>query len=172
MELKAPWLTSESHLTFLKEMDKFKRNPRTFRDAAMIILNELNNVKLKTSMSGWPSANLEDLYDRGEVVLLARLALTDVLEFDKLHEIGDLLDHKQRAYGPRNILKFGHEGLAVRLWDKMARHSNLRVKDEYWFESLHDTKLDIVGYTVIIIMLHKGWFELPLDPQLDFDGEF
>lgn len=169
----APWDDNDSFNEFIAGMGRFQRNPRTFRDAAMIILNELKHVKMQRGLSDWPSDTIENLYDRGDIIMLARLALTDVLEQQPLHEIGNLLDHKQRAYGPRNILKFGeYPGITVRLWDKVARHSNLRVKNEQWFESLHDTKIDMVGYVTITVMLRMGWFELPLDPQLDFDGEY
>jgi len=64
------------------------------------------------------------------------------------------LCNKQRDYGPENILRFGHRGLIVRLHDKVARLENLLKSGKTpENESVADTYLDIVGYSVIGLML-------------------
>lgn len=71
---------------------------------------------------------------------------------------------KQRDYGPQNILKFGHRGLVVRTWDKIARVENLSESGrEAANEPLEDSLWDIIGYCMIGIMLCEGTFELPLE---------
>jgi hypothetical protein len=72
---------------------------------------------------------------------------------------------KQHDYGPNNILRFGQQGVMIRVWDKISRLDNL-VKQDYdpvvENESEFDTLLDIAGYSTIGIMLARGWFRLPL----------
>lgn len=83
-----------------------------------------------------------------------------------LNDIVRRLENKQRDYGPLNILRFGQMGLEVRLWDKLARLSNLKGQQAK-NEPLDDTVLDIIGYTVIMVMLEAGWFILPLEVEND-----
>lgn len=72
------------------------------------------------------------------------------------------LCNKQRDYGPNNIARFGQSGLLLRLHDKVARLENLISNGrEAQNESLHDTYLDIVGYSAIGIMLLDGSFFYP-----------
>lgn len=71
---------------------------------------------------------------------------------------------KQHDYGPNNILRFGQQGLMIRVWDKISRLDNLASQDydPVVDESKIDTLLDIAGYSTIGIMLRRGWFRLPL----------
>lgn len=71
---------------------------------------------------------------------------------------------KQHDYGPNNILRFGQQGLMIRVWDKISRLDNLTSQDydPAVDESKIDTLLDIAGYSTIGIMLRRGWFRLPL----------
>lgn len=79
------------------------------------------------------------------------------------HEMGELLIKKQHDYGHDNILNFGQIGLAIRICDKVARLYNLADRqDKAANESVTDTWVDIVGYSVLSIMLDNGTFELPL----------
>jgi len=170
--MEAPWTNNTGWKDFLDKLKTFQRPPATWRDAAVIVLAELDEIKYVTGSETWPSATLEDLYERGEIITLARVMMTDIRNAGvSINEIADMLDRKQRSYGPRNILKFGAAGLAVRMWDKVARFVNIRSRkhQDYYFESFEDTKIDMVGYVVVAVMLDRGWFELPLDPQLDFD---
>lgn len=72
---------------------------------------------------------------------------------------------KQHDYGVHNILRFGQQGLLIRVWDKISRLENLARRTsgpQVADESQIDTMLDIAGYATIGIMLERGWFRLPL----------
>lgn len=72
---------------------------------------------------------------------------------------------KQHDYGVHNILRFGQQGLLIRVWDKISRLENLErrtTNPQVADESQIDTMLDIAGYATIGIMLERGWFRLPL----------
>lgn len=71
---------------------------------------------------------------------------------------------KQRMYGHGNIARFGVPGLVIRLNDKLERLKNLQKHDgPVLFEPIHDTWLDICGYSVIAVMWVSGWFLLELE---------
>lgn len=73
---------------------------------------------------------------------------------------------KQHDYGPMNILRFGPYGIAVRVWDKIARIDNLLTRDvSPANEPLTDSYKDILGYCIIAIMLIDQTFTLPLEPR-------
>ena len=75
----------------------------------------------------------------------------------------DTVIKKQRDYGKENILRFGQFGLIVRVHDKIARLEHLSATShEPNHESRIDTVLDLVGYSVLGILLARGQFELPL----------
>lgn len=77
----------------------------------------------------------------------------------------DTVIGKQRDYGHGNILKFGLVGIVVRLSDKIERLKNLRSSGSTAVnESIFDTRLDIVGYSMIAMMLIDGTFMLDLAP--------
>lgn len=80
-----------------------------------------------------------------------------------IDSVVNLLCSKQRDYGPNNILKFGHKGIAVRLSDKISRLQTLRQRQS-WFvpESAYDSFVDIVGYCIIALMLISGTFHLQM----------
>lgn len=70
---------------------------------------------------------------------------------------------KQRDYGPNNIARFGTAGILIRIHDKIARLLNLLDKSDNNFntamsinavegESIVDTLIDIIGYSVVAIM--------------------
>ena len=74
-----------------------------------------------------------------------------------------ILSKKQRDYGPNNIARFAEKGLILRLHDKIARLENLLEKQyEASNESIEDTYLDIIGYSVIGMMWMNGDFFKPL----------
>lgn len=108
----------------------------------------------------------EQLYDTDAWVSLAQKAWTELNEsladVYRPNQMVKFLASKQHDYGVRNVLKFGHDGLKVRLWDKVARLENLRGKMAL-NETEIDTLVDMIGYVVIDQMLRRGWFELPLD---------
>ena len=77
-----------------------------------------------------------------------------------------LLARKQHDYGPENILRFGVQGLLVRLHDKVARLENRLSKRDgknaVNGEGVIDTLKDIVGYCVIGMLLVRSEFTNPL----------
>tara|TARA_R110000765_G_scaffold228237_2_gene331924 strand:+ start:1050 stop:1550 length:501 start_codon:yes stop_codon:yes gene_type:complete len=93
---------------------------------------------------------------------MARLSIKASGCLDEVETV-ETLCSKQRDYGPNNIARFGHSGLLLRLHDKVARLENLLAQGrDAQNESLHDTYLDIVGYSVIGVMLLDGSFFFPL----------
>lgn len=72
-----------------------------------------------------------------------------------------LLDKKNKDYGPRNISAFGEFGVLVRVNDKVERLKNLMKKDKGGpeNESITDTWMDLYNYGVIGEMCHKGLWE-------------
>tara|TARA_R100000808_G_C2032209_1_gene75530 strand:- start:181 stop:525 length:345 start_codon:yes stop_codon:yes gene_type:complete len=80
-------------------------------------------------------------------------------------EIAQVVINKQHDYGHDNILAFREKGLVVRLWDKVARLKNLMWKNDYEpkNESVVDTFIDIGGYSIIALMLHKDTFKNELE---------
>lgn len=77
--------------------------------------------------------------------------------------VTELLCSKQHDYGHGNISKFGTVGLMVRMSDKAERLRNLRGKTTSpQNESLVDTLLDILGYSVLALMWIDGTFMLEL----------
>jgi hypothetical protein len=75
---------------------------------------------------------------------------------------------KQKDYGPKNIERFGLNGLTIRLHDKVARLENLLSKPKgvanaVSDESVYDTLLDIGGYAAIALMWIRGEFLLPME---------
>jgi hypothetical protein len=82
-------------------------------------------------------------------------------------EVANLVISKQKDYGPDNILNcpVGAEtGIAVRLYDKIARLSNLtKTGNKPKNETLIDTADDIIGYGLVLKMVLEGNFLLPLE---------
>lgn len=77
--------------------------------------------------------------------------------------VTEVLCSKQRDYGPKNISRFGIQGLLIRVHDKVARLENLLNNSVLPNnESISDTFLDIVGYAVIALMWIDGEFLLPM----------
>lgn len=76
--------------------------------------------------------------------------------------IVETLASKQHDYGPGNILRFGQVGIMVRICDKIERLNNLLTQPNPRNETVFDTWLDLVGYSVIAEMLADRTFTLPL----------
>ena len=78
-------------------------------------------------------------------------------------DVANILAKKQKDYGPNNIARFAEKGLILRLHDKIARLENLLSKNyEASNESIEDTYLDIIGYSVIGMMWGNNDFFKPL----------
>ena len=103
---------------------------------------------------------------------LARIAwewlATDGYDLPTVDWMVDKLAEKQASYGTGNILAFGTTGLVVRSSDKVARVTNMRIKNRSSDEEpLFDSLFDLIGYAVIGQMLEDGTFELPLERDTD-----
>ena len=85
-----------------------------------------------------------------------------------MRETEAFVTNKQRDYGSGNILAFGHTGLVVRISDKVARIRNLEARgSEGVVEPLVDAWVDLVGYSLVGLMLLDGTFTLPLAEDLE-----
>lgn len=88
------------------------------------------------------------------------------LRFCEMWDSGQMVSTligKQHDYGHGNITRFGIYGVIVRLSDKVERLDNLTSKNvEAYHESTYDTLIDIVGYSVIALMLLDETFTLEL----------
>jgi len=123
------------------------------------------------SCRDWSSDDdtFEQMYDDGDSTAIARRAwLLHVELFGPLSkaDLLDMLVGKQKDYGSQNIMRFGIEGIKVRLWDKIARYNNLVGKDatsDPVNESLADTFKDMIGYVVLWWMVEDEEMELPLE---------
>ncbi len=110
--------------------------------------------------------DFESYYDSGLYSTLAACAWAQVRKDNPQWNAEDqvmLLASKQHDYGNDNILKFGQQGILVRLWDKIARYNNLRNRGgDAVNESITDTLIDIIGYVVLLYMVQDGTFTSPL----------
>ncbi len=77
------------------------------------------------------------------------------------NELARLVIKKQHDYGQGNILKFGEQGILVRMSDKIERLINLQDKEGVT-EPKYDAIDDLGGYSIVWEMLNKGYFTLPL----------
>lgn len=79
--------------------------------------------------------------------------------YDAKIDEAKLLLKKHRDYGPKNIAMSPGgplNGLAVRLWDKIARLFNLKDQEGTANEPLRDTGLDIANYGTIATLVIDG----------------
>jgi hypothetical protein len=81
-------------------------------------------------------------------------------------DVLDIVIKKQKDYGHKNIEMFGITGLVIRIHDKIARAENILAKDSISNavsgESLEDTFIDIIGYSIIATMWLNNTFMLEL----------
>lgn len=133
-------------------------------DAALTRWSELPTSK----QVAYNTEPLESLYEDGLYTSLFARALyqtnwnaTDFVLF---------LAKKQHDYGTQNILKFGTEGIKVRMWDKIARINNLTARGGAAAnEPLADSYTDLAGYVVLFWMVDSGMFEAPLEAEMPTD---
>lgn len=79
------------------------------------------------------------------------------------NSITTLVISKQKKYGKSNILDFGENGVLVRMNDKFARLKNMVLNDiQDADEPIDDTLRDIIGYSLLWLMLRNNTFDLPL----------
>jgi hypothetical protein len=95
-------------------------------------------------------------------------AIKNILSKDiDINEVIETVIKKQKDYGHNNIAMFAITGLVIRIHDKIARAENLLSKQNMENavpgESLYDTFLDMIGYSIIALMWLEGTFMLPLE---------
>jgi hypothetical protein len=74
---------------------------------------------------------------------------------------------KHHDYGGDPIRFLGLEGIMVRCFDKLFRIKNLLKKQALVAESMRDSWLDNLNYSLIAIMVIDGTFDLPIEDELD-----
>lgn len=161
--------------------------PNTWNDACRQALAEISlthkylNVVPRNKSTSELLANISEMLgefvrsgDRdsmlalGNMVMASHIAIKELaghgitVDWDDMHQ---LLCKKQHDYGHQNIDNFGLVGVAVRLCDKIARAENLKTKEANAVsnETILDTYEDIIGYTVIAMMLDADTFRLQLE---------
>lgn len=88
------------------------------------------------------------------------------LDNDYITNTAHFIAGKQRDYGPKNVSRFGSQGLLVRAHDKVARLEHLTATNAGPAnESLADTITDLVGYACVAAMWERNEFLIPLDPD-------
>ena len=75
-------------------------------------------------------------------------------------EVVEMLARKQADYGPENLIAFGEFGILVRATDKVSRLKNLVKADGEVSpkvdESIEDTWKDLIGYSILALMMRNG----------------
>ena len=107
----------------------------------------------------------DDLELATSVIKHAGACAIKILEADNKYnhdEIVALVCKKQHDYGHNNITNFGVIGVSIRICDKIARIDNLKKTGSPSNESLLDSYLDIIGYSIIARMLEEQTFRLKL----------
>lgn len=125
----------------------------------------------------YSGSGLDEVIKKAPNHLWEMLAACSIIYFDKTNEGSESDQHlysyknkikttlvkKQKDYGPKNIEKFGINGIVIRIYDKIARLENLLNKNSFAEnEPLQDTLLDIVGYSIIAVMWNNNYFMAPM----------
>jgi hypothetical protein len=83
---------------------------------------------------------------------LATWDATQGLVTDKATQVLEILFSKGDDYG-QSFSHHGPLGVFPRIWDKMCRYVNLKGKTTSNHESVYDSILDLVGYSLILLSL-------------------
>jgi len=95
----------------------------------------------------------------------AKHVMHDMPEQDML-DLPALLLSRHMKYGKGNIATFEYIGIGVRMHDKLSRLTHANKDVNFTDETVADTRMDVVGYTVIAIMVEKQWWNLPVQAPL------
>lgn len=140
------WLTYLSGLTELTEIVHPERMRMVIRSLEEALKADNTPAQIGNSFEWFASCAINDMRMREE------------------WDTGSMLStlcKKQHDYGHENINRFGIYGVLVRLSDKVERYANLQNKKAQ-NESTSDTLTDIVGYSVVALMLLDETFNLEL----------
>ena len=80
--------------------------------------------------------------------------------------IPNLLLQRQMKYGKKNVSTFMYVGIGIRMHDKLSRLTHANKDQDFVDETVQDTRMDIVGYTAIAIMLAHSQWELPVQSSM------
>jgi hypothetical protein len=134
--------------------------PESPQEALDVVESRLRDLR-DDVRNGTPVAIVPADY---EIIGAASFGVCDL----SMTEIRFHVTNKQRDYGSGNILAFGHTGLVVRISDKVARINNLLERGSSGAaEPLEDAWVDLVGYSLVGLMLLDGTFTLPLAEDLE-----
>lgn len=95
----------------------------------------------------------------------AKYAQHDMPAQDML-DLPTLLLSRHMKYGKGNIATFNYVGIGVRMHDKLSRLTHANKDKDFADETVADTRMDIVGYTAIAVMVQKGWWGLPVQAPM------
>lgn len=158
----------------------FTQKPNDWREAAYDQLAVVNGERIEVA---FPVAQVVDAIDFAndyydarkfrraddEVLRAGRIAWQWLLENyeedeqELFRQQLDLLCERQAKYGHKNILKRLEAGILIRMSDKAARLENMEdERRDFADDSVVDAWMDIVGYTVIYLMLDADTFTLDL----------
>lgn len=139
------------------------------------IINLMIDNKIWESDPAYNETNDIDVKRKNEIYHLKHWATLSLISVAMLRKIKNFeyneysffvkktVIAKQKDYGPNNISRFGINGLVIRMHDKIARLENLISKNNIpQNESILDTLLDIIGYSIVAIMWINGTFLFPL----------
>ena len=85
------------------------------------------------------------------------------MDFNRFREIQEknaaLCERKNKAYGDKNLTRFGMTGIIVRMTDKMERLINMVTNNHIDEETVFETAGDMANYSVILQQMATGTFE-------------
>lgn len=85
------------------------------------------------------------------------------MDFKRFREIqaqnATLCERKNKAYGDKNLTRFGMTGIIVRMTDKMERLINMVHKNHIDEETVFETAGDMANYAVILQQMATKSFD-------------
>jgi hypothetical protein len=150
------------------EMERVNRTPHFLASMLDEVDHYLDAIKtVLLSENGW--GNIEDYFR-----YIADASICGFMEASQVnHSRGqvkqivlDTIATKQHDYGHENIMWAGLDGVVVRMHDKRARLRNLLRRGGANNESVLDTWLDLVGYSIIALMLINSTFTCRLGEDI------